>query len=530
MTSKTGNLLALGTLGMWGFSPAFDLQEGVSSPADTSNQTQKSSLSEEPLCVLVLNPGDIRHVLTTIARSRRWKKRPLHIYVFEKAPESLARALLLLQIVQDWEIPLRQRCNLFLEVFGNALVQGRTSEYIEEKAKQLVELVCNERGRLADLVDLNHLKMKQRDALVNVFQSWSTSVPFNLERLRDQRLRHFYENRYDYRANLFDWDYTMTLKKIQDASVIHIKQFKQWRNSGIAFEFGDQEYTTPNRTMASYTEATKRGHGSVLCRGFWLDIIVGPYISYGVDCFRSNKFADGLFEIHNKGTGCEQNRHNTTEIAVFNVLSNLHEIETGEIYKMKKAHDVYSGIGEIEDGKRNEVPLSMMDGENDNNRFEVLDEGRDEAQVDARKRAQRIVESFDGVKVILLSGDVQDLAKKPRYQHKFHHVHLSVHATNLLTKPDEERPLTDLLTDNARVSVESSVYVAIFLQPVNSLNLLRYLLPLKEKERATYMEKLVEFAESLGLKHTKKQRVFGVQDTYKKDNAVLKFDFERKAT
>ncbi|RHY11830.1 hypothetical protein DYB25_001026 [Aphanomyces astaci] len=379
---------------MWGFSPGFDLQEGVSEPRADSNQVDASTSSSEPLCVLVLSPGDIRHVLATIARSRRWKKRPLHIYLYEKSPECLARALLLLQIVNDWEVPLRQRCNTFLEVFGNALVQGRTAEYIEEKAKQLVELVCNESGHLADVIDLSHLKMKSRDALVETFQSWHTNVPFNSERLRDQRLRHYYENRYDYRNNLVDWDYT---------------QFKEWRNTGIAFEFGDQQYTAPNRTMASYTDAVKKGHGSVSCRGYWLDIVVGPYISFGVDCYR-----------------------NTTEVAVFNVLSHLHEIETGDIYKMKKV------------------------GMTSTHWF------CDQENVDARKRAQRIVESFEGVKVhtevILLSGAATDLAKKRRYQRRFHHVYVSVHATNLVTSPDVDAPMTTLLADDAKVSVESSVY------------------------------------------------------------------------
>ncbi|RHY41647.1 hypothetical protein DYB30_001413 [Aphanomyces astaci] len=294
---------------MWGFSPGFDLQEGVSEPRADSNQVDASTSSSEPLCVLVLSPGDIRHVLATIARSRRWKKRPLHIYLYEKSPECLARTLLLLQIVNDWEVPLRQRCNTFLEVFGNALVQ----------------------------------------------------------------------------------------------------QFKEWRNTGIAFEFGDQQYTAPNRTMASYTDAVKKGHGSVSCRGYWLDIVVGPYISFGVDCYR-----------------------NTTEVAVFNVLSHLHEIETGDIYKMKKV------------------------GMTSTHWF------CDQENVDARKRAQRIVESFEGVKVhtevILLSGAAVDLAKKRRYQRRFHHVYVSVHATNLVTSPDVDAPMTTLLADDAKVSVESSVY------------------------------------------------------------------------
>jgi glyoxylate carboligase len=46
----------------------------------------------------------------------------------------------------------------------------------------------------------------------------------------------------------------MKLKKIENASVIHIRQYRDWRNCGVAFEFGDQTYTVPNRTMAAYTE------------------------------------------------------------------------------------------------------------------------------------------------------------------------------------------------------------------------------------------------------------------------------------
>jgi dynein assembly factor 3 len=102
----------------------------------------------------------------------------------------------------------------------------------------------------------------------------------------------------------------------------------------------------------------------VLCRGLWTDIIVSPYISFGVHCEKPNKFAEGLFEVHNKGTGVEQNRHvrtdsirftthmwlptillfsceqNTAEVAVYNVLSYLYEIETGKLYQMEKVRFV----------------------------------------------------------------------------------------------------------------------------------------------------------------------------------------------
>jgi hypothetical protein len=41
------------------------------------------------------------------------------------------------------------------------------------------------------------------------------------------------------------------------ASIVHYKQFQEWRASGVAFEFGDQTYTRPNRTMATYAEVRR---------------------------------------------------------------------------------------------------------------------------------------------------------------------------------------------------------------------------------------------------------------------------------
>ncbi|RHY30348.1 hypothetical protein DYB25_013542, partial [Aphanomyces astaci] len=92
-------------------------------------------------------------------------------------------------------------------------------------------------------------------------------------------------------------------------------------------------------------------------------------------------------------------------------------------------------------------------------------------------------------------------------------VYVSVHATNLVTSPDVDAPMTTLLADDAKVSVESSLVIY------------RYLLPFKDDQRVTYMQKLVEFAGSMGL--TTSKRAFGASDAFKKDNAVLKFQYTR---
>lgn len=105
--------------------------------------------------------------------------RTRQFYVNDSPPEVLARHLLLLYIVMDWEIPIRQRCNLFLEVFGNAMVQLRTAGYIAQAGRALVDVVCNQSGLLGDISDFSLLKFKDRDALERVFKLWDERVPFD---------------------------------------------------------------------------------------------------------------------------------------------------------------------------------------------------------------------------------------------------------------------------------------------------------------------------------------------------------------
>ena len=115
---------------------------------------------------------------------------------------------------------------------------------------------------------------------------------------------------------------------------------------GVAFEFGDQVYDQPNRTLGSYAEgALKMGkdHGiKKEIRGYFVDVVNGPYASFGVDTDRSAPSVNGLFEIQNEGTGTEQHRHHTVEVAMFNILSFLWEIETGEPYAMKQVSDSWT--------------------------------------------------------------------------------------------------------------------------------------------------------------------------------------------
>lgn len=303
----TNNMEPTGAHSYWGFSPAVDLLQvhasalghtcaaiaAAHASRDSSDTKLASSLSEasetsqRPFCALLLSPGDARHVLKTIAQRRRHSRGghaapAMHLCVYERSAEVLARIMLQLAIACDWELPLRQRAALWLELYGNALIQTRTATYLSSKLRAvLVDVLCNERGPapLPALFDFSLLKHRQRDELEEVLKSWAEGVPFDMATLRDHRLRHHYGARYDFRNNLIDWDYQMGIKP--HVGALHFSTFREWRNSGVAFEFGDCVYSAPNRTMASFVEGREAGRGSVARRGYWGDILVGPYHAVG---------------------------------------------------------------------------------------------------------------------------------------------------------------------------------------------------------------------------------------------------------
>jgi len=360
---------SIGHAGFWGYSSTFDILEALVKSNECSDIFSYPGGPLEPIKVLLIHPGDIRHVITTLSkrkrhhgsnRSRLEPLRPIHFYLLESPVQVLSRNLLLLEIISDFEVPIRQRAAVFLEVFGNCLVQDRTSRYIEQLGNDLRHFMAKGSGRLEGLIDFSLLRYRERDELEAAFKNYSRSFAFAMESLREHRLRGYYADRYDTRKNVADWDYHQAIKPL--ASIIHIKQFKEWRvgsvgassssavgTGGIAFELGDQVYTEPNRTLASYAEGTikagkERGARTEVL-GFWGDITAGPYFSFGVDCDTPNAQAEGLFEILNKGHGTEQHRHHSVEVAMYTMFSLLWELETGSVYKMKKKNDIYSGLG-----------------------------------------------------------------------------------------------------------------------------------------------------------------------------------------
>ena len=301
--------------------------------------------------------------------------------MFERTPEQLARHMVLLSIATDWELPIRTRAHLWLEVYGNALVQARTSAYLAQRRVLLADLLCSGRGPapLPALLDAySLLRHRHRDEVEGVLKTWAEEVAFDIALYRDTRVRAALGSRYDSLENVADWDYQMVIKPA--AGCVHGKQYRAWRASGIAFEYGDQTYDRPNRTLGSYAEARTKKRGSIMARGYWGDTVVSPYHAIGTAAYvptdaeasaaaaavaptatvataasepsqqppkkgkQPQSHAGCLFDVLNRRYGSEQWRHHSVELATYNLLAWLSEIETGAVYVMGTENDIYSGL------------------------------------------------------------------------------------------------------------------------------------------------------------------------------------------
>jgi dynein assembly factor 3 len=136
-------------------------------------------------------------------------------------------------------------------------------------------------------------------------------------------------NGYASRQNVSECDYYSRVK--DTAGIIHVTQWRKWRMTGIAFEFGEATYEMQNRTMITsikgrFKSGPDRGMNKDV-KGYWLDILNSPYVSHGVEVTSNQTFAQGLFEVLNKGTGAEQYRHHTVEVSMLNLIDFMWQFE-----------------------------------------------------------------------------------------------------------------------------------------------------------------------------------------------------------
>jgi len=84
----------------------------------------------------------------------------------------------------------------------------------------------------------------------DIFSSYLSKHKFDIEQLRDQRVRALLKERYDSKQNMTDWDYNFGIKDF--SRTVNQREYKAWRLTGIFHETRLDSGKTANRTMSSY--------------------------------------------------------------------------------------------------------------------------------------------------------------------------------------------------------------------------------------------------------------------------------------
>jgi dynein assembly factor 3 len=184
------------------------------------------------------------------------------------------------------------------------------------------------------------MKFKERDEMEQAISSWLKIHPFDIEALRDQRLRAHFKTRYDFRKNGIDWDYSFSLKTF--AKNIHKYEYTHWRMLGNAFDVRLASSKTANRTYGSYIEGkNKKSRDSILVRGFWGDILNSPYIPLGIEI--DTEESKLFFKELNM-----QRVYQASDVSEYHVMSWIYKLSTNERYNYK--FERLSQLGVDKDG------------------------------------------------------------------------------------------------------------------------------------------------------------------------------------
>lgn len=189
---------SLGFMAFYGLSPSINFFE--ESKIDVVEDTG-------PINVLLSQVGDIRHILKSISdvvpltKKKKVKgkmkpqpcgprKHPINIYLHDTNYEVLGRALLLLTLICETSMSKRERMELFLDLYGNALIRDKTDTYLQGVVNELIQLVTEDDrcpSVLKEMISFEDLKYKERDELEDVISSYHAAHKFDIEKYRDDR-------------------------------------------------------------------------------------------------------------------------------------------------------------------------------------------------------------------------------------------------------------------------------------------------------------------------------------------------------
>uniref|UniRef100_A0A224XG76 Putative dynein assembly factor 3 axonemal n=1 Tax=Panstrongylus lignarius TaxID=156445 RepID=A0A224XG76_9HEMI len=301
----------------WGYSPALDLLKIYK---QFNNLEGKLELN-----ILVAGSADARHILKTVSKFYTHEEAQnitINFYIIDLLLELVAREMLLVLIALEPsdKIGLKEKSNLWMEIYGNSFLRPTTAEYLIKKAYQYVKMITDKKYQLRRMpcLDLDNLKYKEKDQLETIFKFWVKNH-FNMAVSWDNRLRKFLGIRYDSRMGVFDWDYFMKLKDIKDGEKVNPREYKQWRNTGMAFTWLEKEFSVSNATLAVGIESDG---DKLLSLNYLGDIISGPYYCFGLEC----EDKDMMQEVNNTRA------KRATDLTERSLMRMFHEIEHNSKY------------------------------------------------------------------------------------------------------------------------------------------------------------------------------------------------------
>ncbi|XP_035209300.1 dynein assembly factor 3, axonemal-like [Stegodyphus dumicola] len=328
-------------LNFWPLVPAVDMQAVYSSSKAISSESCSSTNVDEPFlsykkhcaCLqdesfqaeqnkkefncLIFGDG-LGCLIKTMARMFRHGTTHMNLYVAGTLPESLTRTILLLTLFGDSSLSLLERAEMFLEIMGNTFIRSTTSQYIINKSSQILESIATS-NLTFPIVSIDHLKQSDIDEIVGVLTYLKASgCPYDIAKAWETALRSYFGPRYDNRINLFDYHFNM---KLSDYSIINLKKYLEWRETGIAFKFRKAKYNFPNKTLRIHGKpsANKSLQSDLqFSSSFFGDITTSPYLVFGVESGNRD-----LFEKANN-----EYIYTSEDVSKFNVIDFMDEFSS----------------------------------------------------------------------------------------------------------------------------------------------------------------------------------------------------------
>mmetsp|Transcript_9635 Transcript_9635/g.17601 ORF Transcript_9635/g.17601 Transcript_9635/m.17601 type:complete len:529 (-) Transcript_9635:265-1851(-) len=452
--------VGVGQHALWGYSPSFDLARHIPEKAKR----------KQVINILLAGPGDVRHVLETLKSRRTWQESfKINVYIWEDTLECIVRDMLLFKLATDQTASIEARIQTFLEAYGNIEVHKKTNEAIALCAQQIYKGLGADPEHVAPFFDLSLLKSKEIDGIEDQLNYIRKKRSFDAGVLWTNRCRSYLDSRYDAAENIVDWDYHMQMKHY--APIIHKLHYKRWRLKGIIVErLG--KCTEPNRTLATYVQATHRKRGPVNVKGYWSDIVISPYIAFGVHTteFKFYERAQNQYKKH------------SVDICEFNLSTILEDIAPCTVEEKKEQKGNGNGA---DDG---EILILDAAPAPDEKIAQESQEFQTEANVDAiesklKGQEEKVSESptadkwDDKINVRFLAGDLKKVLGKSRYQKLFDVIFISQGIAHVCMSKD----LNAIANDGCRIIAESVKY-----------------LPVKRKEKKLYIQKLQELGKEAG--------------------------------